>query len=61
MSDRKEGWYWVKFGLGENDNWCAIEYTSLGFKITPTTHVSDNWLADIGPRIPTPDEATNET
>lgn len=56
MEERKEGWYWVRFGLGECDDWCCIEYTPLGFKISPSTYIGDNWLAEIGPRIPTPDE-----
>lgn len=55
MSERKEGWYWVHDG----EEWVPLEYK--GGEWQDSGRTTRLWLgegsgAQIGPRIPTPDE-----
>lgn len=54
---RDEGWYWVKIdGDWACANWIADEWWLAG----NAESASDYVFEEIGPRIPTPDEAPNE-
>lgn len=54
MSERKAGWYWVKV----DGDWECAQYDCGDWHITRANHEwpEDN-LDEVGPRIPTPDEA----
>lgn len=60
MTERKRGWYWVRRDRG--GPWLAAEWWSganaYGWYVGGTEPlIQDDDLAEIGPRIPTPEEA----
>ena len=53
MSDRKEGWYWVRFCA----DWECAKWTGEGWRRGNVTSLArDSAFEEIGNRIPTPDE-----
>lgn len=53
MSERREGWYWVKFG--RDNDWECKRLISTGYWASHDG-VMDVDPSEIGHRIPTPDE-----
>lgn len=57
MSERKEGWYWVKF---DSDNWdagyWAADHALWLIQNPYGLDYKESDMREIGPRIPTPDE-----
>ena len=60
MSERREGWYWVKVTprvSGDDDGWEAVKYEGvLWFMAGRSDYLPEGLIDTIGPRIPTPDE-----
>lgn len=56
MTERKEGWYWVR-RRDENSEWECAEWTWDCWWIAGSeVEYEDSEVAIVGPRIPTPDE-----
>ena len=61
MSERKQGWHWVRFEdewepceyHADKEKWC-VHYAELGWLM-----VEDSAFDEIGPRIPLPNEASS--
>lgn len=56
MSERREGWYWVKYAKG--DEWQCAYYDpwSDAFLFAEWGAISSHSVKQVGPRIPSPDE-----
>ena len=55
MSERKSGWYWVRYKSGA---WRIGEYHESGIWRITSSHMNhyDHDFKEIGPRIPAPGE-----
>ncbi len=53
MTERKEGWYWVK--VYHNGKWGCFFWTGTGWRDTSGVY-GEALFAVVGPRIQTPDE-----
>ena len=53
MSERVDGWYWVK--LEDSDGWIPWEWRSSS-RSTQGGWFNSETPVEVGPRIPTPDE-----
>ena len=60
MSERQEGWYWMRV---DNGQWEAVHVSRRG-KISragTTIRMSEKMLVEFGPRIPSPEEGPDKT
>lgn len=56
MSERKEGWYWVKASDDHHWECCQYEFGDGWWIDELGCSRPEGWFPVVGPRIPTPDE-----
>lgn len=57
MTNRKLGWYWVKFDVDEKNGWECAEWNGATWEATCADYDWPEYMVEeVGQRIPTPDE-----